>query len=142
MSSVTATVNFKADGVCSQRNLVQLHIKRDLHPDQPYQAETTMDRLDPEWVQLVPGEDPLDREETKAMLQMVPETVSGSKQAGIRTSLTSKYFCRQPPLTGQWDGRDKTKGRLQLDRQLHHGDNGDVAAWEHPALAVELAGIS
>lgn len=128
MPSVTVTVNLKADGVCRQRNLVQLHIKRDLHPDQTYQAETTLDRLDPKWVQLVPGEDPLDREETKAVLQTAPETGSGSKQAGIRTSLTSKCFCRQPPLTGQPDGRDKTKGRLQLERQLHHGDNGDMAA--------------
>lgn len=46
--SVTITVNVKADGVRRQRNLVQLHIKRDLHPDQTYQAEKTLDRLDPE----------------------------------------------------------------------------------------------
>lgn len=71
---------------------MQLHIERDLHPDQTYQAETTLDRLEPEWVQLVPGEDPLDREEMKAVLQ----SGSGSKQAGIRTSLTSKCYCPQP----------------------------------------------
>lgn len=79
-------------------------------------------------VQLIPGEDPLDREEMKAVLQMAPETGSGSKQVGIRTSLTSKCFSRQPLLTGQQDEKDKTKGCLQLGRQLHHGDNGDMAA--------------
>lgn len=45
--SVTVTVNVKADGVCRQRKLVQLLIKRDLHLDQTYQAET-LHRLDPE----------------------------------------------------------------------------------------------
>lgn len=49
MLSVTVTVNFKDDGVCRQRNLVQLDIETDLHLDQTYQTETTLDRLDPEW---------------------------------------------------------------------------------------------
>lgn len=69
---------------------------------------TTLDRLDPGGAPLV------SREDTPA-----------------RTD-RDKVTAAQRSLPSQQDGRDETTGRHQPDRQLHDGNNGDLAALKHP----------